>query len=40
MNVAALDHRTAFDRAFPLPVGIHTPQEDRWSFQERLLKAL
>jgi GNAT superfamily N-acetyltransferase len=36
MDVAALVHRTAFDHALPWLAGLHTPQEDRWFFRERV----
>jgi GNAT superfamily N-acetyltransferase len=38
MDVAALVHRTAFDHTLPWLIGLHTPQEDRWFFRERLFK--
>jgi GNAT superfamily N-acetyltransferase len=37
MEAAALVHRAAFDRALPWLAGLHTPQEDRWFFRERVL---
>jgi GNAT superfamily N-acetyltransferase len=36
MEAAALVHRTAFDRALPWLAGLHTPEEDRWFFRERV----
>ena len=38
MDAAARLHRAAFDRALPWLAGLHTPQEDRWFFRERLFK--
>ena len=38
MDAASRVHRAAFDRALPWLAGIHTPQEDRWFFRERLFK--
>lgn len=39
MDVAAQVHRTAFDRAMPWLVGLHTPDEDRWFYRERVFPA-
>jgi GNAT superfamily N-acetyltransferase len=36
MEVAARVHRAAFDHALPWLAGLHTPQEDRWFFEERM----
>src|SRR4051794_9163354 len=36
MEAAARVHRTALDRALPTLAGLHTPQEDRWFFRERV----
>jgi GNAT superfamily N-acetyltransferase len=36
MDAAAHVHRTAFDRALPTLAGLHTPEEDRWFFRERV----
>ena len=38
MDAAARVHRAAFDHALPSLAGLHTPQEDRWFFRERLFK--
>jgi GNAT superfamily N-acetyltransferase len=38
MNGAALVLRSAFDHALPWLAGLHTPEEDRWFFRERLFK--
>jgi hypothetical protein len=38
MDAAARVHRTAFDHASPTLAGLHTPQEDRWFFRERVFK--
>src|SRR6185295_7444333 len=38
MEDAARVHRAAFDHALPWLAGLHTPQEDRWFFEERLFK--
>lgn len=37
MGAAAQIHRIAFDRAMPWLVGLHTPEEDRWFYRERVL---
>jgi GNAT superfamily N-acetyltransferase len=39
MDAAASVHRIAFDRALPAMVGLHTPEQDRWFFRERVLPA-
>jgi hypothetical protein len=39
MDVAARVHRVAFDQALPTLVGLHTPDEDRWFFRERIFAA-
>jgi GNAT superfamily N-acetyltransferase len=39
MDAAARVHRTAFDRALPTLAGLHTRQEDRWFFRERVFTA-
>jgi GNAT superfamily N-acetyltransferase len=36
MDAAARVHRTAFDRVLPTLAGLHTPEEDRWFFRERV----
>jgi GNAT superfamily N-acetyltransferase len=36
MDAAARVHRTAFDYALPTLAGLHTPEEDRWFFRERV----
>jgi len=36
MDVAAQVLRAAFDRALPSLAGLHTPEEDRWFFRERV----
>jgi putative acetyltransferase len=36
MDQAAVVHRTAFDHALPTLAGLHTPEEDRWFFRERV----
>lgn len=36
MGAAAQVHRTAFDQAMPRLVGLHTPDEDRWFYRERV----
>ncbi|MBR0817582.1 GNAT family N-acetyltransferase [Bradyrhizobium liaoningense] len=36
MDAAARVHRTAFDQAMPWLVGLHTPDEDRWFYRERV----
>jgi GNAT superfamily N-acetyltransferase len=39
MDAAANVHRTAFDHALPTLAGLHSPEEDRWFFRERVFKA-
>ena len=36
MDAAAGVHRSAFDHALPWLKGLHTPDEDRWFFRERV----
>ena len=36
MDAAARVHRSAFDHALPTLAGLHTPEEDRWFFRERV----
>lgn len=36
MGAAAQVHRIAFDQAMPWLVGLHTPEEDRWFYRERI----
>ena len=36
MDAAAMVHRTAFRHALPWLLELHTPEEDRWFFRERL----
>jgi GNAT superfamily N-acetyltransferase len=36
MDAAARVHRIAFDAALPTLRGLHTPDEDRWFFRERV----
>ena len=36
MDTAACVHRAAFDRALPWLTGLHTPDEDRWFYRERV----
>lgn len=36
MDLAAQIHRIAFDQAMPWLVGLHTPDEDRWFYRERI----
>lgn len=38
MDAAARVHRTAFDYALPSLAGLHTPEEDRWFFRERVFR--
>ncbi len=38
MDVAAAVHRTAFDHALPSLAGLHTPEQDRSFFRERVFK--
>ncbi|MFT4122017.1 GNAT family N-acetyltransferase [Bradyrhizobium sp.] len=36
MGAAAQVHRIAFDQAMPWLAGLHTPDEDRWFYRQRL----
>ena len=36
MDAAARVHRAAFDHALPWLTGLHTPEEDRWFYRERM----
>jgi GNAT superfamily N-acetyltransferase len=36
MDAAARVHRIAFDHALPWLTGLHTPDEDRWFYRERM----
>ncbi|MET4067569.1 hypothetical protein ABID58_002358 [Bradyrhizobium sp. S3.2.6] len=36
MGAAAQVHRIAFDQAMPWLTGLHTPEEDRWFYRERV----
>lgn len=36
MDAAARVHRAAFDQALPWLTGLHTPDEDRWFYRERM----
>jgi GNAT superfamily N-acetyltransferase len=36
IDAAAHVHRIAFDQALPWLVGLHTPDEDRWFYRERV----
>ena len=38
MDAAARVLRTAFDQALPWLAGLHTPEEDRWFFRERVFR--
>ena len=38
MDAAARVLRTSFDAALPSLAGLHTPDEDRWFFRERVFK--
>jgi GNAT superfamily N-acetyltransferase len=38
MDAAAGVHRAAFDHALPWLAGLHTPEEDRWFYRERMFK--
>jgi len=38
MDTAALVLRTSFDQALPTLAGIHTLEEDRWFFRERVFR--
>ena len=39
MDQAATVHRRSFDHALPTLARLHTPEEDRWFFRERLFTA-
>jgi ribosomal protein S18 acetylase RimI-like enzyme len=39
MEEAARVHRASFDDALPWLVGLHTPEEDRWFYRERVFAA-
>jgi len=39
MDAAAQVHRIAFDAAMPWLAGLHTPDEDRWFYRERIFPA-
>ena len=39
MDAAARVHRAAFDHALPWLAGLHTPDEDRWFYRERMFVA-
>ena len=39
MDEAAQVHRASFDCAVPWLVGLHTPEEDRWFYRERVFSA-
>ena len=39
MDRAAVVHRASFDHALPTLTGLHTPEEDRWYFRERVFAA-
>lgn len=36
MDSTAIVHRMSFDEALPTLAGLHTPDEDRWFFRERM----
>jgi ribosomal protein S18 acetylase RimI-like enzyme len=38
MDAAARVHRAAFDHALPWLRGLHTPDEDRWFYRERMFR--
>jgi GNAT superfamily N-acetyltransferase len=38
MDAAARVHRAAFDHALPWLIGLHTPEEDRWFYRERMFQ--
>ena len=38
MEAAARVHRAAFDHALPWLAGLHTLEEDRWFYRERMFK--
>jgi putative acetyltransferase len=39
MDAAARVHRASFDHALPWLTGLHTPDEDRWFYRERVFKS-
>ena len=39
MDAAARVHRTSFDHTLPWLIGLHTPEEDRWFYRERMFKS-
>ena len=39
MDAAARVHRAAFDHALPWLTGLHSADEDRWFYRERVFKA-
>src|ERR1700730_7640652 len=39
MDRAAAVHRMSFDQVLPALAGLHTPDEDRWFFNERVFAA-
>ena len=39
MDQAARVHRTSFDHALPWLAGLHTPDDDRWFYRERVFKS-
>jgi GNAT superfamily N-acetyltransferase len=39
MDVAARVHRASFDDALPWLAGLHTPEQDRWYFREKVFPA-
>ena len=39
MDAAARVHRTAFDAALPWLAGLHTPDQDRWFYRERMFSS-
>jgi len=38
MDAAARVHRAAFDHALPWLKGLHTPDQDRWFYRERVFR--
>ncbi|WP_257165716.1 GNAT family N-acetyltransferase [Bradyrhizobium sp. SRS-191] len=38
MDASARLHRAAFDAALPWLAGLHTPDEDRWFYRERVFR--
>ena len=36
MDAAARVHRISFDHALPWLAGLHTPEQDRWFYRERI----